>query len=454
MAEENFNADELLVATQGGDEIAQRAASTPGKGDDGEGNGGEGNPTPPSTNNGGQGEGAPGSGSEGRDSNQKGAPNPPSEEEINEVKNDLSKFITNFNDPNNKEAQDIKSELLELVKGGTDIDEDGNVLDKDGNVLSTFDELSKKVATQPKANYDDKGNEIDEEGNIVRTKFEIDLENSEVNQIAKELNLEITDANGNPKLYKGGNEGLKDFISDAVEVGLAQAQQEFFNSNPVLREVSKHLLLGGALEDFNKPTDYNKIDIKNLTTEQKKNYIKQSYIAEGTAPERAEKVIGLLNDKALDDDVKEAFNVLKAKEEAVTQARDQELQRQEEARARENHQFWTETKQVISKGNLDGFEIPANDRDKFFEYLAIPVKDGMSQDMIDRQERSRALELKEAFYRFKGYDVSKIVNQETRNRRVTSLRERVRKSQELQQTRKPGSKGGSNEVDWDNIQGS
>ena len=55
-------------------------------------------------------------------------------------------------------------------------------------------------------------------------------------------------------------QGWKQLAQDIASIELEEFKNSFFESNPILREVSKHLLSGGKLEDFNNPVDYTKVD--------------------------------------------------------------------------------------------------------------------------------------------------------------------------------------------------
>lgn len=362
-----------------------------------------------------------------------------SDEERTEIEQDLQNVI--FGADPTEEDQAVRNDLLEEF-GGTSFDSQGNILDVDGNVLVSFNEIVDKLGQEDVAQFDDKGNQIDSEGNIIATKEELTIQNNPVNQVAKKLGYEFKDENGALKVYSEGEAGMAELAEDIAFNKTETFKQEFFNSNPVLREVAKHLLAGKDISDFQKPIDYKSVNVAGLSKESKKNYIRQSFLAEGLSEARAEKIVSGIKDTELDAEVNDALTILDTKEQEKSQQREQDLIAQREQEEAENITYWNTVNETITKGDLGGFNIPDADRKKFFEYLAVPVKEGKSQDMIDRESSPLENTLKEAYYRYKGYDVSSIIKEEVRTNRASSLRNRIKKNQNLSSNNPTKNKGG------------
>lgn len=374
-------------------------------------------------------------------------PNPEeiSEEDLQKVSNDLAGTINDvFSEAPSKEALEFKEELLKEF-GGADLDKDGNILDKEGNVIKSFKDLTKEIANQEASHYDDKGNLVDKEGNVLVSKQELDLENSEVNQLAKDYNL--VDDKGERKVYAEGKEGFEELALDLAHIQNENFKNEFLNSNPILREVAKHLLAGKDLADFDKPIDYKSVEIKDLSKAQKLDYIKQSYISDVVSKERAENIVKGMSDKDIDDALTEAMDVLNLKEDDKNQQRQIALEQQMQQEQENTNAYWNEVNGIISKGDLNGFNIPDADRQHFFNYLALPAKDGLSQDQLDRQNRTRETELREAYYRFKGYDIKDVLKDSVNKSNYKNLRNKLAKTRELSGHKSKLNKGNSKEVD-------
>ena len=376
---------------------------------------------------------------------------PLSQEDFASVSNEVTETLRTFDDNPSEETKKIKQDMLNLFEGGADIDEDGNIVDKDGKQIASYEDLVNKIGKEEDAIFDTLGNQVDKEGKILNTKHDLDIAENENNALGKELGFEFEDDKGNVKLYKKGTEGLKELVKDIADYQAQTTQENFFNSNPVLREVAKHLLAGGSLDDFQKPVDYSTVDVKKMSLEQKKALVKQSYLAEGLSEVRADNVVQGIETAKLDAQVQEALDVLEAKQAAKEEERSELLQQQEQQRIQDNNLYWKEVESTITKGDLGGFTIPEKEKQDFFRYLAIPVKDGQSQDMIDREKRDLSGELKEAFYRFKGYDVSDVVQEEVSRSNILSLRQKMQKRKELNHDSKPHIKGSIGEISLDTI---
>lgn len=441
-------ADEILAAAQGADQEeieALRLAKEKGEGDKGD----EGDEGDEGAGTGGD-EGDEGAGDKG-DEGDEGTEL--SEEDYNTVSEELKGTLEKFTDDASEETKAIKKEMLSLFEKGVSFDEEGNILDKEGEQVASFKDLVNKVGAEDEAIFDETGNQVDKEGKIITSKFDLDIADSEINILSKELGYNFKTEDGKEKLYKQGNEGLKDLTNDISLYDTEKFKQEFFNSNPLLREVAKHLLGGGTLEDFQKPVDFTKVETDKLTVSNKINYVKQAYLSEGVAELRAEKLTKDLKEgDDLDKEVTEALEVLQSKQNENAQRREDALERQSDADARANNNYWEEVEGVVTKGKLDNFTIPEVDREAFFTYLSAPIKDGRSQDMIDKQESKLPTKLKEAYYRFKKYDVSNIVKEGVSTRNVQTIRQRMKQNEELSKGHKPNiNKGSTEEISLETI---
>tara|TARA_R110000772_G_C13310328_1_gene440547 strand:+ start:67062 stop:68405 length:1344 start_codon:yes stop_codon:yes gene_type:complete len=364
-------------------------------------------------------------------------------EVFEETSNSLQELLNASEDADTDDNKALRTEMLELFEGGTSFDADGNILDKDGKQLATFEDLVNKVGGQDEITFDATGNQVDSEGKVIATKAQLDIQNSEVNELAKEMGYKFLDDKGQEKLYPEGNEGVKQLTTDIANNNTEKFKKEFFGSNPLLTEVAKHLLGGGDLDSFQKPVDYSKVVPKDLSLANKKNYIKLSYLAEGMSDARATKLSeGLEDNDETTAEAKESLDILQSKQDDAATERQTRLDGIAEQEAKDNVTYWETVQTTVNAGTVDNFTIPKGDRDAFFRYLSAPVKDGLSQDMIDRGEQKLPQELKTKYYRFKNYDVSNVVQEGINSGRLTNLRSRIKKKQELNKTGKSNHKGG------------
>jgi len=351
------------------------------------------------------------------------------EETKEKVKTTFSKYA----DDSDLSAEDksLRQQLLETYKG-EGFNANGDIVDKDGNVVKAFDEVYDDILNEEEQQFDDEGNLVDDDGKVLKTKAELDAEKSYVNKLAQESGYELKDENGNPKTYADDEKGLQEFVGDLVNVKLQEQQQQFFNQNPLLAEVSKHLLTGGSLEDFQESVDYDKIDIKNLTETQKLAYIEKSFKVKGFNDARIQANLQRIKDgNQVDEELKFAFEDLTAHEKEVSDKRDAMLQAQVEEQERKQEAYWNDVQETITQGKVGDLTIPDQDKVGFFEYLARPVKDNLSQAMVDRQSEDIPTTLMFDYLRYKGYDMSKLVDSKAKTKQVTRLRDLVARASKV-----------------------
>lgn len=351
------------------------------------------------------------------------------EETKAKVKNTFAKFADDSD--LSDEDRGLRQQLLETYKG-EGFNENGDIVDKDGNVVKSFDDVYNDVLSEEDQKFDDDGNLIDDDGKIIKTKAQLDAEKSYVNKLAQETGYEFKDENGNPKTYADNEEGLQEFVDDLVNVRLQEQQEQFFSQNPTLAEISKHLLTGGTLEDFQQSVDYDKIDVDNLTETQKLAYIEKSFKVKGFNDARIQANLQRVKDgNQVDEELKFAFEDLKAHEKAVSEERDAKLQEQIAQQERENAAYWNEVQQTITQGKVKELTIPEQDKVGFFEYLARPVKNNLSQAMLDRKGEDIPTTLMFDYLRYKGYDLSKLVDSKAKTTKVNSLRDLIARASKV-----------------------
>ena len=160
--------------------------------------------------------------------------------------------------------------------------------------------------------------------------------------------------------------------------------------------------------------------------------IKRSFIASGVDSDSAADMIDLIKEKGdaeIDKRLGKAINTLDSNQKEIQAERDAMYQRTIQEENNRVIQYWTGVKQVVDKGKLGEVEIPKEDQEAFFKYLSTPVdEDGNSQETIDNQRQGLEADLMMRYYRYKGYDLKKIVNREINKDKVLTLRERINKA--------------------------
>lgn len=325
------------------------------------------------------------------------------------------------------DAKALKKEVLDHFKG-EGIDRDGNIIDKDGNIVAEFDKVTKFMDDEPV--FDDKGNQVDAEGKIVRTVAQVKFDDSAISGVIADLPYDLNDEDGNPIIYEDTLEGYSKLAKDIGKIEAASQYQELLNSDPELVEIAKHKAAGGTLKTFNAPVDYTKVDIKTLTDVEKTNLVTDSLIASGLDKDRASDIVELYKTNGkLDAEVTKAVSILDQTQKSQQQARDKAYQDSIQAENDRVIAHWGSVKQEIDKGKLGKVDVPKGEQEAFFKYLSTPVNDkGQSQEELDNEAQGLNTDLMMRYYRFKGFNLDKIIKSEVNKSRVSTLKERINKA--------------------------
>jgi hypothetical protein len=327
------------------------------------------------------------------------------------------------------DQKELKNDILTKFKG-VGIDANGNVIDKNNNVVANFSKVEEYLNADPL--YDDKGNQIDEKGKVVKTKAQVEFEKSAIAGVIAELPYELKDDKGNPIIYDDTLEGWKKLGKDIGRIEAETQYQSLLESNPELTEIAKHILSGGKIEDFNKPIDYSKIETKKLSTNDKLDLIKRSFVASGVDSDSAADMMDLIKEKGeaeIDKRLSKAISTLDNNQKEIQAERDAAYQRTIQEENNRVIKYWTGVKQVVDKGTLGNVEIPKEDQEAFFKYLSTPVdEEGNSQETLDNMKQGLESDLMMRYYRYKGYNLEKIVNREKNRDKVLTLREKINKA--------------------------
>lgn len=325
------------------------------------------------------------------------------------------------------EQKDLKKEILDHFKGES-IDAEGNILDKDGNIVAEFDKVDKFITDEP--TFDKDGNQVDEEGKVIKTKSHVEFEKSAIGGVIAELPYELKDESGKPIVYEDTVEGYTKLAKDIANIELEGFKESFLESNPVLREVGKHLLAGGKLEDFNNPVDYTKIDTKKLSENDKLDLVRNSFMASGLDKERSDDLVDLIKQGGkLDAEVTKAIGILDSSQKLQQKTRDTAYQKSIDDENTQVVQYWSGVKGTLDKGKLGGIDIPKTDQEAFFKYISTPVDtDGNSQETLDMNKEGLESDLMMRFYRYKKYNLGSIVTKELGKSKVNTLREKINKA--------------------------
>ena len=335
----------------------------------------------------------------------------------------------------NDEDKQTRTDLLAKYKG-EGFDEDGNIVDKDGNTVADFDTIFADLSEEDTLTVDADGNEVNAEGTVIRTAVEIAIDTTVVNKLHSESEYEFLDDKGNTKIYSDDNDGIKDFTKDLASQQLEEFKEEYFAQNPKLLEISKHIISGGTIEDFKEPVDYSKLDLATMTKEEKTSHVRQSYLNAGLSADQVNGLITMFTDaNTIDAEAAKAIPLLQAGEAKAVADRDKAYNDSIVARNERVEAHWNEVQAVVTKGDLGDIKVPEAEKAEFFKYLSSAVDSkGNSKEFLDRQSETKEQALMASYLRFKGFDLSKLVDVKAKATKIKSLKDRMRASAKQKQT--------------------
>lgn len=352
---------------------------------------------------------------------------------LDQVDDNFDTFVSRLTAPTEEDKETIES-VLSAFKG-TNIDTKGNILNEKGEVILSAEKL-KAYVDEDILPLDDKGNMVNEKGEILQTAQELLQQDSLV--LATKASLESNFGITFPEGYEAEDteEGLINLVNDAIAIRNNSSIRDFLDSSPTLKSFYQHLVLGNSPETFNNTNiDYRGIDVLSLTPESKLAYIREMFRLQGNdSPDTFLEVLKSASPDVLNKSTASAILYLDKNQEAINTSREAEIKAQRDANAASDRAYWNEVKNVISKGKLNEVTIPVLERENFYQYLASPVENGMSQDMIDSENDSREFDVMVSYLRYKKYDVSKLAANISREQKVSTLKDRFNKHNKLKAT--------------------
>ncbi len=349
----------------------------------------------------------------------------------------LKDLLSSFGNVDGLDEDNIKirQQLLDKHKGDT-FDAEGNIIDENGEVVVSFDDMLAFAEGEGDTKLDEEGNQVDEDGNILKTKVDLAVDSTVINKLHADSGYEFVDEQGNTKIYTDDATGHNEFATDMASQRFIEVQEEQYNQYPELAEISKHILSGGTVDDFQAPVDYSTIDVAKLSPAEKEMYVRRSYEITGMDSARLDGLMTMFRDSnAIDSELLNAIPALEQHEDYKQEQRDNDYAAYEQQQEEETDAYWEGVSNVLTKGQLGDLTIPDSDKEAFFDYMANPVDEtGNSKERLDRSNETLEQQLQMAFLRFKGYDLNKLVEHKYKVKKATTLREQLKRSAKLKDT--------------------
>lgn len=368
---------------------------------------------------------AEGTGQEPAPANQPPAPNTPSEEV-----DDVVKLLSTDEGLLSADDKQLRNSVFDTF-GASSVDYKGNLLDANGNVVLTAANLDKFIA-EGEVPLDAEGNQINALGQIVKKAEEVQASYNPVNNaktaIEQELGIVFTDEDGKPKQFDNSAEGVQEFAKEVALRSQVNAVEHFLERNPTVKDFFFHVANGGKPEDYVvNSIDYSAIDVTALSTEEKMQYIKQSYEKQNV--KNAGTILNLLKNasaEAVTEAAADALLALNELDAADKKAREDAYAAAQEADAKRVQEYWDNVKSVIDSGNLKNLQIPITERNDFFKYIAEPINaNGETREKLDADKEDPTFGLLVSYVRYKGGDISKFIQSSARVNKLEQLKQRV-----------------------------
>lgn len=300
------------------------------------------------------------------------------------------------------------------------------------------------------------GDIVDEQGNVFKKvdevadwvkEFEISEEDKDgaltVENISKALDLEIVGEDGKPIQYENTPEGIKAFVSDAIETGKEEVAEATINAlysqYPFVKPmIDYYIANGNSLEGYNQVPDRSNIQIDDNNEAQQESIIRTAWREEGRRGNVDSYIAYLKSQGTLAAIAKEELQALVEKDKAYATQLENDAKAEQARLVKESTKYWNGVKAIIDSRKVAGYEIPetiiverdgkklsvtAND---FFNYLYRTDQNGLTDyaKAIRATKPEDALqdEILRAYLKFTGGTYADLVKMAINEDKVKSLK--------------------------------
>ena len=336
----------------------------------------------------------------------------------------------------NKDGDKDADKPSELVAGSTievgdityTVDENGNVIDKDGNIFKEADKVSEWLKEFETVDDDE-------------------TKKMSIESIKTLVGIDIEDENGKPIEFENTPDGVKAYIDAVVESKREENYETALNTlyakYPILNDVLNYYIANGnSLEGFGEVPDRSNITIDSTNEAQQETIIRTAWKEQGRKGDVESYINYLKSSGTLYATAQEELAGLQEADKQYREELEKQAEAAEEERIKKLENYWNGVKDVITKRNIAGYQIPesfvvtrngqkitATPTD-FFNYLYRVDKDGKSAYQYDLEkttpESRRDDEILRAYLTFVGGDYSTLVNMAINKKEVNNLKLRAK----------------------------
>ena len=320
------------------------------------------------------------------------------------------------------------TEGMEIEFGDTTykVDANGNIVDDKGVIFKEAKDAKAWIQEQSLAEEDD----------------DFSIEN-----VSKELGINILDAKGKPVEFSNDEAGFKAFIKSAIEVKSKEVEEctinKYLSENPVVKSFVDYVTVNGDYKGFGQMPDRSGITLDENNVEQLKSVIKMAAKEFGINGINDTYIKYLEDNGSLFEEAKNQLTALTNKDKEVRTkiAAEAEASRQEQIKT--YNEYYAKVNEKITSKNIGGYIIPdtfvknvdgknitLTPKD-FYKFVSTPTEKLENGDTITgymkalqslTPEQTMDKELIDAYLMFTGGDYKSLVDMIAKEEKVRKLR--------------------------------
>lgn len=389
-----------------------------------------------------------------------GTPPPDKPDNNGEIKTDINDGKEVKVDENGNPIEDINDKNGEHKPNNDDGADgekhEGNKITSDSQFPHGYVEGTALEIDGKKYVINSTGDVVDEQGNVFKQAIEVSewiksFEVSEedldkeitVEKLSKALDLEIVGEDGKPIQYENTPDGIKAFVSDAIETGKEEVAEAtinaFYSQYPFVKPmIDYYIANGNSLEGYNQIPDRSNIQIDDNNEAQQESIIRTAWKEENRRGNVDNYIAYLKSQGTLATIAKEELAALVEKDKLYNKQLEDEAKAEQVRLLEESTKYWNSVKEIIQNRKIAGYEIPetiiverdgkkisvtAND---FFNYIYRTDKDGLTEYAKavanTKPEDNLQDEILRAYLKFTGGTYADLVKMAINEDKVKSLK--------------------------------
>lgn len=306
------------------------------------------------------------------------------------------------------------------------VDSNGNIVDDKGVIFKEAKDAKSWIKEQSVAEGDD----------------DFSVEN-----VSKELGINIIDDKGKPVEFSNDEVGFKAFIKAAVETKSKEVEEgtinKYLSENPIIKSFVDYVTVNGDYKGFGQMPDRSGINLDENNVEQLKSVIKMAAKEFGINGINDTYIKYLEDNGSLFEEAKNQLKALTDKDKEVRTKISAEAEASRQTQIKDYNDYYNKVNEKITSKNIGGYIIPdtfvknVNGKNitltpkDFYKFVSTPneklengetVTGYMKSLQSMTPEETMDKELIDAWLRFTGGDYKSLVNMLAKEEKVRKLR--------------------------------